>query len=121
MNRWYLTPGKMAKMSEQPDLFWCCGYGGTGYFHMCWLCPKLQLFCPLVAQALSQIIGVEVPINPRLMLLAGIDHFQLDSRRVRLANVLIAASLLIAKSCRLHGAPELKEWINKIISIFFIE
>lgn len=102
LNRWYLTPVKLAKMSAQPDLCWRWGYERTDYFHMWWTCSKLQVFWSSVGHVLSQIIGVGVPVDPRLMLLTDLDHFHLHSYKILLANVLSVASLLIAKSWKLQ-------------------
>lgn len=64
LNRCYLTPIKLAQMSPQPESCWRCGQDKVHYFHMWWICPKLQIFLSQVGQVISQIIGAEVPVDP---------------------------------------------------------
>lgn len=64
INRWYLTPVKLPKISEQPDLCWRCRHGGADYFHMWWSCLKLYFGGESVGFMLSQITGVTVSIDP---------------------------------------------------------
>lgn len=70
--------------------------------------------------ALSQIIGVVLPVDPRLMLLADVEYFQLDSHGALLATMLTAASLLIAKCWKLQEVPHLQEWTAKIKNIWLL-
>lgn len=51
-------------------------------------------------------------MNHRLMLLLHVDCFHLENHRMLLANLLTAASQLLAKEWKSHTVPELWEEIN---------
>lgn len=74
----------------------------------------LECFWNLDGNAVSQIVGEWIPLNPRLMLLLDVDHFRLQNFAILLANLLTAASLLLAKHWKLQVVPDLIEWLAKI-------
>lgn len=92
---------------------WKCQCTRADYYHMWWGCPNISDFWK-IGLILSSILGVAVPIEPRLMLLLDFEHFQLDCYRRLLANLFTAVSLLIASVWKLEMAPSMKVWITKI-------
>lgn len=62
----------------------------------------------------DRIVGVKVPVDLRFMVLFDFEIFQVVRYRILLANLLTAASLLIAKIWKLGTVPSLEDWITKI-------
>lgn len=71
-------------------------------------------FWKMVGSTLSQIIGVRIPVNPRLMLLLDLDFYKLQSCKVYIVNLLTAATLLMANGWKLEELPTLEEWTSKV-------
>lgn len=84
---------------------------------MWWECPKIQFFWQTIGHALSQILGVVIPVESRLMLLADLEHFPIR-HPILLANLLLTSSLLITgKSIYV---PALHDWTTKIQNIWLL-
>lgn len=47
------------------------------------------------------------------MLLVDADYFRLESHKILLANLLSAASLVIARGWKLQEAPVIEDWVSK--------
>lgn len=87
LDRWYLALEKLERML--PPLrgnCWKCNQEGADYFHMWLRCPKVQEFWYLVGTVLSQIVGVQILLVPRLMLLLDFEFFHLQSYKIILAH-----------------------------------
>lgn len=93
LNRWHFSPLKLGKMFPQlGDPCWKCGYEGADLFHMWWGCPKVFRFWPLVGNFLLEIIGEQIPLSPKLMLLLDVKYFQLENYKMLLTNLLTVVS-----------------------------
>lgn len=98
INTWCYTPKKLARMYPQlGDQCWKCGQEDADYYHMWWSCPKVFPFWRAVGEDLSPIIGKMITVNPRLMLVLDMEYFRLQNYKVLLANLLTAASFLLAQ------------------------
>lgn len=68
LDRWYLTPKLLGRMFPYlGDNFWKCNQEDADYLHMWWGCPRVHRFWNMVGETLSQIIGANIPMDPRLM------------------------------------------------------
>lgn len=96
LNKRYLTPKRLARMYPNLlDQCWNCRQEEADYYcHLWWACPKVFAFWKSIGFTLSQVIWVNVPITPKLMLLLDMEYFQLQEYKMLFANLLSAASLL---------------------------
>lgn len=86
LNIWHFSPLKLGRMYPSVgDACWKCGYDGADFFLMWWDCPSVFSLWSAVGNVLSQIIGKQIPQNPRLMLLLDMDHLHLENHRMFLA------------------------------------
>lgn len=74
---------------------------------------RFKILNPWYHTALSQIIGIEIPVNPRLMVLLDFESLKMGWYKMLLANLLTAASLLITKMRMFEVVPSIEDWITK--------
>lgn len=58
-----------------------------------------------IGLALSQIIGTEVPVNPRFMVFFDFEFSKMGCHKMLLANLLTDASLLMIKMWKSEAVP----------------
>lgn len=79
----------------------------------------IQAFGKSVGHNLSQIMETTIPVDPRLMLVADMEHL-IFHHKILLVNLLAAASLLIAPFWKLVKVPKLQDWIIKMKNIWLL-
>lgn len=115
INRWYLTPCRLAKMfGHQEGTCWWCQSVYADYIHMWWSCPRIYAFWGAVNIKIKQISGTKLPLTPRVMLLLDSEYGRIIIGKELLAHILTAATLLIAKWWKLKEEVSVWEWIMKI-------
>lgn len=84
-----------------------CGGGGAGS-------AGVSKFWGKISLALTQIFGMAVPKDSRLMILMDFGFFKIPHYRLLLANLLPAVSLLVAKVRKLEESPSMEDWVIKV-------
>lgn len=59
-------------------------------------------------------IGVSLPLHPRWFLLMYFIYFQIRRGKILLANLLMAATIIIARYWESTIIPSLIEWVSKV-------
>lgn len=119
IHRTYYTPECLHKInrtySEQCPR---CKVEIGSLMHMFWTCKGLKHFWSSILNIIKQVVGSEIPTNPRLTLLG--DHSVLpnnlrgNTRFVRLA--LIAANKCIAIHWKSEDPPGVSFWLKELSS-----
>lgn len=123
-HRFYITPHRAHQMKLMTDNS-CkiCHIGIPGYFlHMFWECPVILDFCKRVAQTLSDLLAVKLPLSPALLLLGDNSNIVLNLQKRRL----FMAGLTAAKKSILNGwfEPQCDRgsvWLSFYLSILILE
>lgn len=100
-----------------------CTTGSIGdYFHMFWECPPIVKFWKHVVRKLSELLMYDVPLCPRLLLLAddSDEMFSLQQKRI------LMAALTTSKKAILKGWFEsdinlAAVWHSYILDILILE
>lgn len=103
---WCLTP------SHSIYVCWWCGIL-YGYLFLCWMGFNF-LFLEINTKTNLKINGLLVAFHPCIFLLNDFQHHHLLKQKVFLANLLTAATLLMAKNWKSPWVPSLEEWLAKI-------
>ena len=75
IHRTYTTPKKRFRMNLAPNpRCELCGSHWVGSFlHMVWECSDVKMFWSKVANKLSTVLGIHLPVSPRLLLLNSLS------------------------------------------------
>lgn len=115
LNRWYLTPYKLAKIypSTSP-LCWRCTDQVGSLFHILWSCKNLTSFWNSISTFIASLTGNLLKLSPAMALLGiNLDTFPFQYR-ILVANILIAARLTITKMWKSIEAPNLCDVILRV-------
>lgn len=113
MQRWYLTPYRIAKFdSSTPSLCWRnCSQTGT-IFHILWSCGRLAKFWSIILSIFHQVTGLHTQPSPSLAILnLGIEEIPPSLRKFT-THLFPAAKLVILRLWRATDPPEVKEVIR---------
>ena len=70
LTRQYITPAKLHHFNPSiPDTCIKCKHQKGSLFHCMWECPQVSGFWKGVLDVIGQIVGKEVPLNPKLCIL----------------------------------------------------
>lgn len=79
VQRWYLTPNRMAKLFRQGTRkCWCCKATHADYIHMWWSCPIIFHFWMNINSYLWEITKVILPMDPKIMLPVRLLQWRCD-------------------------------------------
>ena len=124
IHRMYLTPRKryFMKLVHSPvcDL---CSLGRVGSFlHMYWECPDVASFWRLVSSTLSDLLEVDIPCSPKILLLNDTSSLNLPSTRIRILLAgLTAAKRMLALRWKPPHALTRTQWSQSFLSILYME
>lgn len=97
LHQLYYTPSRLHTFNNSisPLCFRCGTEEGT-FLHSTWLCPKVKVFWEQVCDSISQIHGIDFPMDPEVCLLGNFTNSNLRNRQaIKLTEML----LIIAKKC----------------------
>lgn len=93
---------------QEVDTFW----------HMVWSCPKLRPFWMAVASTLSNVTGLNIPVDPQILLLSHLEDVEGD----RYCKLCLTFSLYYARReillrWKLEEPPTLALWRRSVTSV----
>ena len=124
IHRIYLTPRKrfLMKLIHSPvcDL---CSLGQVGTFlHMYWECPAVTSFWKLVSSTMSELLEVDIPCSPGILLLNDTSLLNLSSTRT---HILLAGLTAAKKMLALRWKPPhtltRAQWLQTFLSTLYME
>lgn len=75
IQRWYLTPSRMAQMFSQGLGFcWRCQNPHADYMHNWWSCARIYTFWSIVNSKIEEITRMKLPLNARVMLCLDFEY-----------------------------------------------
>ena len=110
------------KLAPNPNCELCGGLRVGSFLHMVWDCPEVKMFWSKVANKLSYVLGTQVPVSPKLLLLndlTGLD-LSIKHRRWLLAG-LTAAKRMIAQRWKAPHLLPYHQWLNSTVDIANLE
>lgn len=123
ITRMYITPVKLNRFNPNiPDVCNKCDQKGT-LFHCLWECSKIQVFWEGVLKIIKDITGLEIPQNPKLIVL-GVYPENFDTQKNQRALIdicLLQARRMIALSWKSIDAPSLSQYIRGLSSCVAME
>uniref|UniRef100_A0A803J749 Reverse transcriptase domain-containing protein n=1 Tax=Xenopus tropicalis TaxID=8364 RepID=A0A803J749_XENTR len=115
--RWYYTPTRISKLSNNPELASCfrgCGEQGS-FMHTWWKCKIAQVFWHRVTTLLSEVLHTTVEPNPQLFLLGIKPRNTQPKQTCKLTtHILTAARSLLAANWKQPNIPDTPTLITKI-------
>lgn len=124
-HRVYLTPRIRHLIGHAPHPFCTlCSQNTLGTFmHIMWDCPKIYDFWNKVLQALSDLIDIQLPMDPALHLLnddSKLEGMNERSRKIWLAGLTAAKKIIVQVWVPPHNLAH-KHWLNTFLEILFLE
>lgn len=93
-----MTPQKLKRInSSLSDQCFRCNQEIGTFFHSTWSCSKVQPFWINLRVFLEQIIGLQLPHNPRLLLLGDVEGIRPQLKLNKYQKEFIKISLAVAK------------------------
>ncbi|KAJ8286853.1 hypothetical protein GJAV_G00044100 [Gymnothorax javanicus] len=123
-HRAYLTPRVRHLMGLAPHpLCTICSQNALGSFmHVMWDCSKIYDFWIRVIECLSDLIGIQLPIEPALHLLNDESLICMNgrSRKIWLAGLTAAKMIIVQVWVPPHNLS-FEHWLNTFLDILFLE
>ena len=90
--------------------------------HVMWDCPKIYDFWNRVVQSLSDLIDVQLPMDPALHLLNDDSQICMNerSRKIWLAGLTAAKKIIVQVWVPPHNLSY-EHWLNTLLDILFLE
>ena len=100
-----------------------CSLGQVGSFlHMFWECPAVSSFWKLVSSTLSELLEVDIPCSPEILLLNDTSLLNLSSTRTHtLLAGLTAAKKMLALRWKPPHTLTRAQWLQTFLSILYME
>uniref|UniRef100_A0A803SLC5 Reverse transcriptase domain-containing protein n=1 Tax=Anolis carolinensis TaxID=28377 RepID=A0A803SLC5_ANOCA len=117
--RWYLTPGKLAKMNKGKGdgKCWKCEKHIGDWMHMWWKCKKVKNYWQTIHKEMEKIIQKKFEVKPEYFLL-GILDFSWDCNTEKLFIYMVtAARICLAKVWKTKETPSKEDWTLKLLDI----
>lgn len=115
IHRYYWTPQRLNRAGIMDNnLCWKCQKDIGTLLHCIWECPVIQPFWKTVLDNLSNWLGRDIPLCPRLCLL-GDKTRALNTTNSEISVIMAGittAARTILKHWKTPERPDLKEWVN---------
>ena len=115
INRWYLTPYKLAKIyPSTSNECWRCNDQIGNLLHILWSCKNLHSFWNSITSFIADLTGILNKLNPATALLGiNLDIYPKEYRTI-VFHTLVAARLTITSLWKSKDAPNLSTVIARI-------
>lgn len=124
LHRMYLTPRKRhaMKIITSPNCDLCTLSTVGSFIHMYWDCPDVSAFWRQISITLSDMLGVDIPLSPSLLLLNDDSTLELSlqQRRILWAGLTAAKKMLALRWQPPHNLPW-QQWANSFLDIVMLE
>lgn len=75
LHRIYFTPARLARIyPSSSSQCWRCTHSPADSEHIFWKCPQIQNFWTEVTDCLSEVLGIPVPMTPRICLIGLVEE-----------------------------------------------
>uniref|UniRef100_A0A1A8PUF6 Reverse transcriptase domain-containing protein n=2 Tax=Nothobranchius rachovii TaxID=451742 RepID=A0A1A8PUF6_9TELE len=121
--RFFITPQIISKQQGAMGLCWRkCGHQKADHSHLFWLCPKLQQMRDSILQICGRILGRDVPIDPKIVLLGLVTNEGTEARDLYLFKILVLAyKKAVTRSWLKEDPPRIKDWLDIVEDIHLME
>ena len=124
IHRFYLTPRKrfQLQLCTTPICTLCNNNKLGTYMHMMWECPDVSRFWSRVSEVLSEVMGINIPLLPNILMLNDDSAIGLTMpcRRLLLLGLTAAKKLLVLRWKPPHKL-EVSQWILSLINMISLE
>ena len=124
VHRTYLTPRKLYLMNWIADpTCTLCTLGTTGTFvHMYWECPTAATFWVIVADVLSNLISMTIPISIPVLLLNDFSSLSMSKelKCIVLAGLTAAKRMLAVRWKPPHSLSR-RQWLLAFLDVIYLE
>ena len=124
VHRTYLTPRRLCamKLINSPLCTLCATNSIGSFYHMVWECPNVFSFWKMVATKLSELLDVEIPPSPAVLLLNDDSKLQLNKTRTRVFFAgLTAAKKMVATRWKPPHVLTFRQWALTFLDIIYLE
>lgn len=123
-HRAYLTPRIRHQMGLVPDPYCSfCPHGTVGSFiHVVWECPGVFGLWGKVISTLTELTGVQLPMDPAVHLLNDDSHLSLTekTRKIWLAGLTAAKKIVVQRWKPPHDISN-THWLRSFLDISYLE
>ena len=117
-HRTYFTPLRLHKIDGTISAM-CqrCKISEGSLVHMLWSCPYLEEYWKFVIATVSEVVGCDIPHDPRIWLLGDVNLFNVNFNKkyfVSLAGT--AAKKVILVNWKSDKSPSQRHWLNELSS-----
>lgn len=124
IHRFYLTPRRRhaMKIIASPNCDLCSLNAVGSFMHMYWECPSVSAFWRLISSTLSDMLEINIPCSPTLLLLNDDStfDFSLQQKRTLWAGLTAAKKMLALRWQPPHTLPW-RQWANSFLDIVMME
>lgn len=124
IHRIYVTPRKLHIMKVKADpKCTLCPVGAIGtFYHMVWECPGVVRFWELVADKLSAMLQVTVPLAPSVLILNELSQLSLQKFQERVfLSGLTAAKKMVATRWKPPHTLTLRQWVLSFLDVVYLK
>lgn len=124
IHRIYVTPRKLHIMKVKADpKCTLCPVGAIGtFYHMVWECPGVVRFWELVADKLSAMLQVTVPLAPSVLILNELSQLSLQKSQERVfLSGLTAAKKMVATRWKPPHTLTLRQWVLSFLDVVYLK
>ena len=123
-HRAYVTPRIRHLMGFAPDPYCSfCPHGTLGSFlHVMWECPEVSRLWRKVIEIVTDVTGVQFPMDPAVHLLNDDSHLSLaeKNRKVWLAGLTAAKKIVVQRWKSPHDISTV-HWLRSFLDISYME